>query len=406
MEFRETTLENGLEVIAECNPEAYTSAFGFFVKTGSRDESDPISGVSHFLEHMVFKGTNKRSAADVNRELDEMGSQSNAFTSEEQTVYYAAMLPERHDHAVELLSDIMRPALREDDFNVEKKVILEEIAKYEDQPPFGASEKCVSKYFGAHPLGRNVLGTTDSVGALTVEQMREYFRRRYSPGNMCLVASGNVDFDRLVSRAKEHCGAWERVETHRDTTRAMPIFGQEKLQKQSAKQSYAIQTGPGPSSDDPERFAARVLATIVGDDSGSRLFWELVDKGRVEYAAMSSYEFQGSGIVMTFVCCAPTDVEANLETIDQLFEKVQAEGVSDEELKRAKNKISAQIVLQSERAANRLFSVGGNWLARREYWTTARLVQAFQSVTLGDIRKCLERFPLLPTMRLCVGPIG
>ena len=138
MEFRQQTLDNGLEIVAECNPQAYSAALAFFVKTGSRDETDALSGVSHFLEHMVFKGTERRSAEDVNRELDEICAGSNAFTSEEQTVYHATFLPERQADVVALLSDIMRPALRASDFEMEKQVILEEIAMYEEQPPFRA----------------------------------------------------------------------------------------------------------------------------------------------------------------------------------------------------------------------------------------------------------------------------
>ena len=160
MEFRENTLPNGLRVVAEINPGAYSTALAFLVDTGSRDEKANNWGVSHFLEHMVFKGTPRRSAADVNRELDELGSHSNAFTSEEHTVYYATVLPELCDRALELLSDIMRPSLRQEDFDVEKQVILEEIAKYEDQPPYGAHEKGMAIHFGDHPLGRSVLGTT------------------------------------------------------------------------------------------------------------------------------------------------------------------------------------------------------------------------------------------------------
>src|SRR5687768_3264363 len=156
MEFRSHTLPNGLEIIAECNPKAYSLGMAFFVKTGARDETDEISGVSHFLEHMVFKGTAKRSAADVNRELDEMGSFSNAQTGEEKTIYHATVLPEFQDRTVELLSDILRPALREEDFETEKKVIIEEICMYLDQPPFGGHEKCMAAHFGKHPLGRSV----------------------------------------------------------------------------------------------------------------------------------------------------------------------------------------------------------------------------------------------------------
>ncbi|MCA9211791.1 MAG: insulinase family protein, partial [Planctomycetales bacterium] len=138
MTFREQRLDNGLEIIAECNDNAYSTAIGFFVNAGSRDENAENSGVSHFLEHMTFKGTPKRSAADVNRELDEIGSHSNAYTSEEHTVYYATVLPEYQSNAVDLLADIMRPSLRQEDFDTEKKVIIEEILRSEDQPPYGA----------------------------------------------------------------------------------------------------------------------------------------------------------------------------------------------------------------------------------------------------------------------------
>ena len=169
MEFLEHKLPNGLTVVAECNADAYSTAVGFFVETGARDETAAQAGVSHFLEHMVFKGTPTRSGEDVNRAFDEMGAHYNAFTSEENTVYYAAMLPEHQTAAVELLADILRPSLREEDFNTEKKVILEEIKMYEDQPPFGADEKCRAAHFGPHPLGRSVLGTLDTVGALTVD---------------------------------------------------------------------------------------------------------------------------------------------------------------------------------------------------------------------------------------------
>src|SRR6478672_6244368 len=186
MPFRQHTLDNGLEIVAETSPDAYSSAFAFFVRTGARDESREVSGVSHFLEHMVFKGSANRSAADVNRALDDLSASSNAYTSEEQTVYFATTLPEDQEQILELLADMMRPALRQDDFDTEKQVILEEIAKYDDQPPYGAHEKCMAAFFGDHPLGKSVLGTTQSVGDLKRDAMLAYFERRYSPRNMVL----------------------------------------------------------------------------------------------------------------------------------------------------------------------------------------------------------------------------
>src|SRR5215475_6695958 len=204
-----------MEIIAECDDSAYSTALGFFVNTGARDETDEVSGVSHFLEHMVFKGTPTRGAEDVNREFDEMGAHYNAFTNEENTVYYAAVLPEYLGPAVELLADILRPSLRESDFDTEKQVIIEEIKMYEDQPPFGVDDKCRAAFFGTHPLSHSVLGTAQSVGDLPVDKMREYFERRYSPANISLVGAGKIDFDALCQTAEKACGHWRSEEANR-----------------------------------------------------------------------------------------------------------------------------------------------------------------------------------------------
>ncbi len=258
MKFRHHCLDNGLEIIAECNPAAYSTAIAFFVKTGSRDEIDALSGVSHFLEHMAFKGTPTRSAADVNRELDEMGAHSNAFTSEEQTVYYVTVLPEYQDRALELLSDILRPSLRHDDFDTEKQVILEEIAKYDDQPPFGAHEKSMALHFQEHPLARSVLGTLDSVSALSPDQMRGYFERRYAPNNMTLAAAGNVDFERLgaTGRAAVRHVAPAASATPDAAGRRQPrLPGLSQRRSPRSSMSFKSPTGPAPKTPADSRLA-------------------------------------------------------------------------------------------------------------------------------------------------------
>ena len=405
LEFREATLENGLEIVAECNPRAYSTCLAYFVRTGARDETDEISGVSHFLEHMVFKGTPNRTADDINRELDEIGAHSNAFTSEERTVYYACVLPEYQDHATELLSDLMRPSLRENDFDIEKKVILEEIYKYEDSPPFGAHEKCMAAHFGPHPLGRNILGTVKSVDGLTQSAMQAYFDERYSPGNITLVAVGRVDFERLVAKAKQLCGHWETFHAHRQATAAKPQRSFQVITKPSAVQQYVIQIAPGPSGDEHTRYAARVLAVILGDDSGSRFYWDLVETGLAECAAIGTYEFQAAGIFMTFLCCEPDQASDNLRRIHEIIQAVQQDGVTQAELTQAQNKISAQIILASERSSNRLFSVGTTWTQRHEYLTVNESVDAFRSVTLADIAASLQKYPLLDHTTVAVGPL-
>ena len=405
MEFCSTKLANGLEIAAEVNPEAHSTALGFFVNTGSRDETDEVAGVSHFLEHMMFKGTPSRSADDVNREFDEMGAHYNAFTSEENTVYHAAVLPEQQDRVVGLLADILRPSLRAEDFQTEKQVILEEISMYEDQPPFGADEKCRAAFFGAHPLGRSVLGTNQSVGQLPVEAMREYFNRRYSPGNIVLVGTGRIDFDALVASLTRYCGHWESVAASRTIEPAAVHSGFHALSKETAAQQYAVQLAAGPAAADADRYPAKLLATVLGDDSGSRLYWELVDPGLAEHAGMGHYEYEGAGVFMTSLSCDPDEAADNLRRIQRIYREVERHGITAEELSQAKNKVCSRVVLSGERPRGRLFAVGSDWVQRREYRSIRNDLDAVSAITLDDIAAVLAKYSPSLATTVTIGPL-
>jgi predicted Zn-dependent peptidase len=394
-----------LEIVAECNAEAHSAALGFFVNTGARDESPEVAGVSHFLEHMAFKGTATRSADDVNREFDEMGAQYNAYTGEEHTVFFAAVLPEQQDRVVGLLADILRPALRKEDFDTEKQVILEEIHMYEDQPPFGADEKCRAAYFGTHPLGQSVLGTLKSVGELRVEAMREYFRARYAPGNVTLAAAGRVDFDALVRSARKVCGPWEPAPARRAIEPPLHHDGFHVLRKESATQLYALQMTAGPAAIDADRYPAKLLAAILGDDTGSRLFWELVDPGLAETANMGHCEFEGAGLFVTYLCCEPDRAAENLQRVLDLLRRAESEGVTKDELNQAKNKVSSRIVLSGERPRGRLFVVGGDWVHRREYRSIRDDLDAVAAITADDVAAVLAKYPLSAGTTMIVGPL-
>ena len=405
MEFLRHTLSNGLEIVAECNGEAYSTALGFFVKTGARDETNAVAGVSHFLEHMAFKGTSTRSADDVNREFDEMGAHHNAFTNEENTVYYAAVLPEYLDRAVELLGDILRPALREDDFNTEKQVILEEIEMYEDQPPFGADEKARALYFGSHSLGRSVLGTAHSIRDLPVEAMREYFRRRYSPANIVLAGAGRIDFEQLTASAERRCGAWQRVPTKRTIQPAAACDGFQVLHKETATQQYLLQLSPGPTAEDADRYAVKLLATVLGDDSGSRLYWELIDPGLAEHASLSHCEYQGAGMMMTYMSCDPPHAAGNLKRIVDVYRRAESDGIALVELDQAKHKIRSRIVLSSERPRGRLFALGTDWIYRGSYRPVEAELDAVAGVTLDELAAVLAKYPLSRATTVTIGPL-
>src|SRR5262249_6216923 len=206
--FHKHTLANGLQIIGETSPSARSVAIGFFVRTGSRDETPEVSGVTHFLEHMIFKGSERRSYLDVHRDFDRIGAHYHAYTSEENTVLYAALLPEYLPQAVDLLADILRPSLRGEDFDMEKNVIIEEIGMYEDQPMWSAYDHAKKAFFAEHPLGNSILGTPESITALRREQMHAYFQRRYVAPNITVVAAGNFDWQALgplIDRASAPC---------------------------------------------------------------------------------------------------------------------------------------------------------------------------------------------------------
>jgi len=405
LEFRSLRLDTGLEIVAETNDDAHSTSVGFFVRTGARDETDDVAGVSHFLEHMCFKGTPRRSADDVNREFDEIGAHHNAFTSEECTVYYASMLPEYQEASVDLLADIMRPSLRQDDFDMEKKVILEEIQMYLDQPPFGMDDRLKLLHLGDHPLARSVIGSAESVGALSRDRMLDYWKLRYGPGNVFMAAAGKVDFDALVEQVAARCGQWVAEDTSRELSPATPRKKFEVVHRPTATQQYVLQISNAPAAEDDSRYAAKLLATIVGDDSGSRMYWELTDPGWAESASLSHHEYQGVGMFYTWLACDPDQTEENLGKLQKIYRDVETQGVTDEELRQARNKVKARVVLSSERPRSRLFSVGGNWLQRREYRTVADDLAALDKITRDDLLAVLREYPFSAHSTVAVGPL-
>lgn len=405
MEFLKERLPNGLEVLAEVNEDAHSESVGFFVRTGSRDETDEVAGVSHFLEHMCFKGTPRRSADDVNREFDEIGAHYNAFTSEECTVYYASVLPEYQKASIDILADIMRPSLRQDDFDMEKKVILEEIQMYLDQPPFGMDDRIKELHLGKHPLAKSVLGTSASITELSREQMQNYFESRYSPGNVFVAAAGRVNFAELVEQVADRCGDWQPQAAPRAVPRSASQQGFEVVHRPSAMQQYVLQLADAPSSEDDDRYAAKLLATIVGDDSGSRMYWELTESGLAESASLGHYEYQGLGMFYTWLACEPDATEENLARLVDIYRAVEDSGVTPEEMRQAKSKVKARVVLSSERPRSRLFNLGGNWLQRREYRTVSDDLESIERVTIDDVVAVLAKYPLSACSTIAVGPL-
>ena len=309
------------------------------------------------------------------------------------------------DRTVDLLGDILRPALRPEDFEMERQVILEEIQMYEDQPPFVADEKCRAVHFGSHPLARSVLGTSQSVSRLPVDAMRDYFLRRYTPENVVLVGAGRIDFESLTVSARRACGDWQPGCAGRLLEPPPHHHGFHALHKETAAQQHLVQLAAGPSATDPDRYAAKLLACILGDDSGSRLYWELVDPGLAEHAGLYHAEYDGAGVFATSMSCDPEDAEENLQRLLNVYQAAERGGITAAELEQAKNKVASRLVLAGERPKGRLFFVGSDWLQRRHYRSVRDDLDAVAAITLDDLAAVLAKYPLSESTTVTIGPL-
>ncbi len=403
-EFHKKVLDNDLTVIAECNGDAHTAAVGFFVKTGTRDEIASEMGVSHFLEHMMFKGTQRRSADDVNRAFDDIGANYNAFTSHEQTVYFAQVLPEYLSHAIDLLGDILRPSLRDDDFEMEKKVIVEEIGMYDDRPSWRLQDAMLETYFGGHTLGYRVLGTPATVGQLTATQMRLYFEQRYASDNIIVVGAGRIDFDAFVDDVRQIAGQWCPAGVTRDYVDPQPAVLQRSIRDQQVTRHYLALMCLGPSAQDDLRYTARVLADVLGDADGSRLYWDLVDPGLADEADFSFLPYDRTGSYFGYASCAPdraSEVESRfIETIDAV-----AGAVTADEVERVKNKLATAATVVGERPLGRMRYLGGQWSYLGQYLPLVEELHRLMEVSVGDLHDLMDRMPFEPKTIVRLTPV-
>jgi predicted Zn-dependent peptidase len=400
---RTARLPNGLEIQAEIDPTAHTAAIGFFVKTGARDEPSELMGVSHFLEHMMFKGSETRRAEDVNRDFDELGASQNAFTTSELTAYHAHVLPDRAHAALEILADILQPALRTEDFDEEKGVIIEEIAMYADQPFWVGYEAMMEHLYAGHPLAHRVLGTKDTVSALTRDQMAKYFSERYTPDNTVLVAAGNIDFDTLVRDAEKLCGHWRPAQPKREASTWTPGRASAQLTLKNTARAYVLLSMPGPAIQDDLRYSAGILMHILGGGDGSRLHWALVETGIAEEASASYDGHDGTGDSTLFAVCDPEKVD-EIEAILRRELAALVDSLTEDDLLRARSRIATGAAAASERPNGRMFRLGTLWGYRADYIPLDDEVERISQVTLDDLRALCAAFPLDPMVRVVVMP--
>ena len=395
--FHHAELENGLVIIGEQDPTAHTTAGGFWVSTGARDERPELMGISHFLEHMMFKGTDKRSAEDVNRDFDALGAVNNAFTSSEMTAYWAHVLPEKMDDTIEILADILRPSLRQDDFTSEKKVILEEIAMYDDQPFWVIYEHAMERFYGDHPLGHRVLGTKQTVGDMTRDQLAEYFECRYSSDNTVFAIAGAFDFDQVVERISRECSKWTPSSPTRERASRRMIQDDSDMTIPDLGQSYLVMLADAPGVESDDRYAASLLSHTLGGDETSHLYWSLVETGLAEEAQCSYDPRDHAGEFATFAVCGHDALEVVESKVRDEISNI-ADRLVQDDLDRARARTATAAVISAERPMGRVNRLASGWLRRETYVPIEEEMRRIDAVTIEDLRACAMKYPLEPSV--------
>ncbi|HEY3384109.1 MAG TPA: pitrilysin family protein [Vicinamibacterales bacterium] len=381
-------LGSGLRLLTESMPHVRSISVGVWLTRGSRHEPEERSGIAHFVEHMLFKGTATRSAEDIAQAIDSIGGQLDAFTAKEYAGYYIKVLDEHLPLAMEILSDIvLHPAFDADDIEREKKVILEEIKMVEDTPDDLVHELFTQTFWEGHPLGRPILGTPDTVDALTQETLRDYFRRVYTANNFVVAAVGNLDHARvgeLVERAFADLTPTGEVAAD-IVPRVLPRFA---VRNKDLEQSHIVLGTSGYSQSHEDRYVSYVLNTLLGGSMSSRLFQNVREKRGLAYAVFSSLSaYRDAGALTIYAGCA---TEAVAEVIDVTVEElrgVKNEPIPETELRRAKDHLKGSMMLSLENTASRMSHV-----ARQEIYGDRRFgldetLEGVERVTVDDVQR-------------------
>jgi predicted Zn-dependent peptidase len=398
-----TELDSGIRVVTEQVPGVRSVALGLWVRTGSRDETPQQAGVSHFLEHMLFKGTERHSAIEISETFDGLGAAVNAATGKETTHLHARFLDEHTADAFELLSEmLLGPTYAEVDS--EREVVLEEIAMYEDEPMDRVHDFLAEAVFGEHPLGRRVLGSADVISSIPVPEIGAYHDSRYVAPNLVVSAAGHVDHDAI-------CALAERFVVPRNSSRAelngakRPVEPLLRFHQKDTEQYHVCFGAPGLTRDDDRRFALAVLDSIFGGSTSSRLFIEVREKRGLAYSVGSySDQYTDLGLVATYVGTREDNVEEACGLIATELDRLRSTPVTEEELRRGKESVKGRTVLSSESTATRMTRNARSILFGLPIYELDEMLAKVEAVTIDDISALSEE--LYDAKRLSAACIG
>jgi predicted Zn-dependent peptidase len=404
-EHKLTTLDSGLRVVTEHMSSVRSAALGFYVGAGSRGELPEEAGLSHFLEHMLFRGTDRFASAEIDQLFDAMGAELNAGTDKETTTVYARMLDQHLPRAFDVMADMVwRPAFN--DVDPEREVVLEEIAMYEDDPQDTVFDVLGVSVFGEHPLGRPIIGRAPVIRDTPVDQIAAFHAQRYVPSSVVVAAAGSVDHDEIVALAERTLGGL-RAGERAPVPEAAPALPQARVrfQAKDTEQVHVCLGGPGIARADDRRFAVRVLDAIFGGLSSSRLFQSVREERGLAYAVYSfAGQFTDTGQIGLYVGTRPDNLAAAMQVVGTELERMRERPATAEELARAKENVKARVVLALESSSARMNRLGGSILHDLPLLDTDEVMARVDAVTMDDLRALVNE--LWAPERLSAAGIG
>ncbi|MFB4311022.1 M16 family metallopeptidase [Actinomadura sp. GTD37] len=409
---RRTVLPGGLRIITETMPTVRSAAFGIWSAVGSRDEGPADAGASHYLEHVLFKGTKRRSALELSAAVDAVGGDLNAFTAKEYTCYYARVLDADLPLAVDVVSDMVAESVnRPEDVEAERGVILEEIHMRDDDPGDLIHDEFSTALYGDTPLGRPILGTEDSINALSRDRIHGYYREHYVPSKLVVSVAGNIDHDevvRLVSGAfAEHLTGDAAPAAPRLDGAPVPLDPRNVVIDKDTEQAHIILGGAGVSRTDDRRFALGVLNAALGGGMSSRLFQEIREKRGLAYSVYSyTAQYADSGIFGVYAGCQPAKAEEVLSICRDELGKAAEECLTAEELERGKGQLRGGMVLGLEDTGSRMSRIGKSELVYESLLPVEEVLARIEAVTLDDVRAIAREVLSAPQALTVIGPVG
>lgn len=410
---RRSVLSNGVRLISEFVPSVHSASIGIWVDAGSRDEQGAHMGAAHYLEHLLFKGTQSRTALDISSSIESVGGDINAFTSKEHTCYYARVLAQDLPLAIDVLCDVVTDAvLRHDDIEAERGVILEEIAMVDDDPSDLVHDQFAEVLFGDTPLGRPILGKSETILGISRESITDFYRSHYQPESLVIAVAGNVDHDAAVRCAEVALARAENQHFSLRTSRssridfsAAALKTTSRLDSRPTEQAHVVLGTRGLVRGDDRRYVNAVLTTILGGGMSSRLFQSIREQRGLAYSVYAyGQSFRDTGIFGIYAGCIPSKLETVLEVSNQELKSFVRSGVNAQELVRAKGQVKGGTVLGQEDTSARMTRLGKSELHGEPLLPISEVLSRVESVTASDVNDLAQELLTEPLVMSVIGP--